>query len=168
MLIGAISDTHIPDLIDGLPPQIEKAFAGVDLILHAGDICAPSVLDELERIAPVLAARGDDDSFAGYEPRVQDEHKLVFEGYRLWLIHVLPGPSIVDTRYGMDPIPYIRGTTDILVFGHLHRPRVDSTDGILLVSPGSATLPDYAPRPGTVALLSITKGKVEASIVQLV
>ncbi|MFQ5827365.1 MAG: metallophosphoesterase family protein [Dehalococcoidia bacterium] len=167
MLIGAISDTHIPDLVQSLPPQIAKAFAHVDLILHAGDICAPSVLDELERLAPVLAARGDDDSFTTYDARVKEEHILTIEGYRLWLTHVMPGPSVVDSRYGLNPVDYFRGATDILVFGHLHRPRVDNSEGVLLVNPGSPTLPDYAPRLGTVALLTITPGKAEATIVQL-
>ena len=61
MRIGLISDTHIPDVARAIPRNVSRAFSGVDLILHAGDIQLASVLDELERIAPVLAARGDDD-----------------------------------------------------------------------------------------------------------
>ena len=62
MRIGLISDTHIPHDAKAIPPQVKEVFRGVDLILHAGDIYLSSVLDELEEIAPVLAARGDDDS----------------------------------------------------------------------------------------------------------
>ncbi len=57
MLIGLISDTHIPWAVKELPPEVGEAFRGVDLILHAGDIYSHAVLDELERIAPVLAAK---------------------------------------------------------------------------------------------------------------
>ena len=57
MRLGLISDTHIPEVTKELPPQIAKALQGVDLILHAGDVYAPFVLDELERIAPVLVAK---------------------------------------------------------------------------------------------------------------
>ncbi len=61
MLIGLTSDTHIPDHAKELPSQLKEAFRGFDLILHAGDIYVVSVLGELERLAPVLAAEGDDD-----------------------------------------------------------------------------------------------------------
>lgn len=167
MLIGLISDTHVPQQVLGLPPQVSKAFAGVDLILHAGDICAPSVLDELAHVAPVLAARGDDDFFTRYDERLKEEHVLLIDGFRLQLTHVLPGPSVVDSRRGLDPIHYIDEATDILVFGHTHNARVDPLKTVLLVNPGSATLPNYVQRPGTVALLTIAPGRAEARIVQL-
>jgi len=58
LLIGLISDTHIDYPSASLPPQVKEAFQGVDLILHAGDIWIPSVLDDLETVAPVMAAWG--------------------------------------------------------------------------------------------------------------
>ena len=61
MLVGLLSDTHIMSPSETLPPQIYSAFNGVDLILHAGDIWIPSVLDELASIAPVKSAWGDGD-----------------------------------------------------------------------------------------------------------
>ena len=61
MRIGLISDTHIPDIEKKIPFEIMHSFRGVDLILHAGDVYSPSVLDDLDCIAPVLVARGDDD-----------------------------------------------------------------------------------------------------------
>ncbi|MFC1991982.1 metallophosphoesterase family protein, partial [Chloroflexota bacterium] len=61
MRIGLLSDTHIPSVEKELPEIITSALRGVDLILHGGDIYTPSVLDDLEHIAPVLAASGDDD-----------------------------------------------------------------------------------------------------------
>ena len=71
-----------------MPAEIAKAFGGVDLILHAGDIYIPSVLDELERIAPVLASGGDDDSGDTLaDGRVDWKHVLKLEGRTLWLVH---------------------------------------------------------------------------------
>ena len=61
MLIGLLSDTHIAFADQPLPTQVKEAFQGVDLILHLGDVWIPAILDELEEVAPVLAARGDDD-----------------------------------------------------------------------------------------------------------
>ncbi len=167
MLIGLISDTHIPQQVVGLPAQVSKAFDGVDLILHAGDICAPSVLDELQQVAPVLAARGDDDFFTRYDKRLTQEHVLMIDGLRLQLTHVLPGPSVANSRRGLNFINYIDEATDILVFGHTHLARVDPLETVLLVNPGSATLPNYIHRPGTVGLLTIASGRAEARIVQL-
>ena len=61
MRIGLITDTHIPEIEEKIPIEIMHSFRGVDLILHAGDAYSPSVLDDLECIAPVLVARGDDE-----------------------------------------------------------------------------------------------------------
>ena len=61
MRIGLISDTHIPEAGKEIWPEIRSAFAGVDLILHGGDITVGRVLDDLETIAPVLAAQGNHD-----------------------------------------------------------------------------------------------------------
>jgi len=75
--VALISDTHLPALIrqlDGLGPEIATVLAGVDLILHAGDVTAPSVLDWLEQFAPVLVARGNNDDFD--HPRIEPGHRL--------------------------------------------------------------------------------------------
>ncbi len=77
MLIGLIADTHIPEVAKELSRELIEALKGVDLILHAGDIYVPSVLDVLESIAPVLAASGDDDYGALLEDkRVKKKHIL--------------------------------------------------------------------------------------------
>ena len=167
MRIGIISDTHIPQQVDSLPPQLNEVFAGVDLILHAGDICAPSVLDELERISPVLAALGDDDHFTVYDARATQDHRLTIGGQRLWLTHNLPRLPRNDWHKGISPLDPYTDTTDIIVFGHTHIPRIDYYKHILLIGPGSATLPSYAPKPGTVAILTILDGRAEANILQL-
>ena len=81
MLIGLVSDTHIPDHAKRLPDELKEAFRGVDLILHGGDIYSVSVLNELETIAPVLAAQGDDDtSFTASDNRVKLKHIIGIDG----------------------------------------------------------------------------------------
>ncbi len=157
MLIGLVSDTHIPDAVLELPPQLKDAFRNVELILHAGDIFLPSVLDELESIAPVLAAEGDSDYFeTRADKRVKKKHTLKIKGATVYLEHDFEW-DLVDH----DQLP------DVIVYGHTHAPMVKSHDGVLLVTPGSPTYPDYKRRLGTVGLLDISSGRAEATIIQL-
>ena len=158
MRIGLISDTHIPDHAEELPEQLKEVFRGVDLILHAGDIYDTSVLDELECLAPVLAAEGDDDPFSTRnDRRVKGKHILSIEGVTIWLIH--------DRPWSWSPDP--KEAPDVIVFGHTHSSTLQEKGDVLLVNPGSATFPHYKSEPGTVALLTVSSGKAEANIVYL-
>jgi len=164
MRIGLISDTHVPNVARKVPDQVEEAFLGVDLILHAGDIYETSVLEYLHNIAPVLAARGDDD-YGISDSRVQNRHTLTFDGITVYLthsadfspIHIIENPG----WHNLNEAP------DVIVYGHTHADSVDTYQGSLLVNPGSATFPYYKCTLGTVALLNINKGNVEATIIQL-
>jgi len=152
-----------------MPAEIAKAFWGVELILHAGDIYIPSVLDELERIAPVLAAGGDDDSGDTLaDERVDWKHVLKLEGQTLWLVHERPYPyrfaSSVTTN---SPWQGELETPNIVVFGHEHRPVVKHYEGTLFVNPGSPTFLNYRQGLGTVGILSIDSGSPQVQIVQL-
>jgi putative phosphoesterase len=168
MLIGLLSDTHIrvPGYRAGLsqlwtntfPPQIKTSFQGVDLILHAGDIYTLPVLDELEQIAPVLVAEGDDDPFEIMnDKRVKGKHIITVEGVTIWLVHEYQSWS----RDSHEKRP------DVIVFGHAHKASLESNEGILRVNPGSPTFPHYKHELGTVGLLTINSGKAEAQIIQL-
>ncbi|MDP2731106.1 MAG: metallophosphoesterase family protein [Dehalococcoidales bacterium] len=157
MRIGLITDTHIPTIEKELPAGVKAAFQGVDLILHAGDIYTISVLDELEKIAPVLAALGDDD-YPGPDDRIKPKHVLKLEGQTLWLTHI---------RYTLLPTPENNNKPDIFVFGHAHRTVVESSDGVLYVNSGSPTFLSYQRGPGTVGLLELNSGKAEARIIHL-
>ncbi|MDP3879135.1 MAG: YfcE family phosphodiesterase [Dehalococcoidales bacterium] len=165
MLIGLISDTHIPDHVRALPPKLEEVFRGVELILHAGDIYLPSVLDELELIAPVLAAEGDDDPFSiKNDPRVKWNQVINIDGVTIRLMHdklwaTVPFPQEASKNENHSP--------QVIVFGHTHSPSLQRKNGLLLVSPGSATFPNYKNELGTVGLLEIDSGKAEARIIQL-
>jgi putative phosphoesterase len=181
MRIGLLSDTHI---LAGkkLPIGITQALYGVDLILHAGDIYTASVLDELQCIAPVIAASGDDDDEDTLlDKRVHHSHLLSLHGFRLLLVHERPSRLRPPWRGGSierydDPITFSKPKIlspkdheqpDIIVFGHEHRIVVQRCDDILLVSPGSPTLLNYRPGPGTVGILEIESGQAQVRILQL-
>jgi len=159
MRIGLISDTHIPNHAKELPDQLKDLFRAVDLILHAGDIYTISVLDELECLAPVLAAEGDDDPLStSTDRRVKVKHILNIDGVTILLTHARPWAWPLDSRE----------TPNIIVCGHTHTATLENLKGdILLVNPGSPTFPRYKLELGTVALLTISSGKAEANIVQL-
>jgi len=170
MRIGLLSDTHIPEVVKELPREVIKAFQGVDLILHAGDIYATSVLDNLECAAPVLAARGDDDHFSTLtDQRVKEKHVLQLEGQTLWLVHERSySPQWWQSRWwesklssGQDVKP------DIVVFGHEHRTIVQRLNDILFVNPGSPTFLHYRRGLGTVAILDIDSDEADINILQL-
>lgn len=165
MRIGLISDTHQPSERRSLWEEVHTAFAGVDLILHGGDIVHPMVLDWLDEIAPTLAARGNND-WGIEDQRIRDVQVLEAGGLRLAMCHDMePEERPVEellARY------WNRERFDIVVTGHTHIERLDYRDGVLQVNSGSATHPHlWSTRLGTVGLLEIDAGRVEARIVRL-
>lgn len=164
LLIGLISDTHIDSPNERLPSQVHGVFRGVDLILHAGDIWIPTVLDELENTAPTLAARGDDDRDIdiGDDHRIKEHQIITFEGYTIYLMHSKP-----HLRKLLTLTQDSASHPDIVVYGHNHRSGIERHNGTLLVNPGSPTVPRYIPRLGTVGLIHIKRGNIDTQIVQL-
>lgn len=167
MLVGLLSDTHITDPREALPPQLIEAFHGVDLILHAGDIYVPSVLDELEQIAPVLAARGDDDFGATLtDRRVKDKHIVTLDGVTVWLIHERPY-SLMSPWWQSQVFAEPNRQPDVIVFGHEHRTDLAQVGDILFVNPGSPTFLNYRYGLGTVGILNIDSGEANVELRQL-
>ena len=165
--IGLISDTHIPADAKILPPHVTEAFSNLDLIIHGGDIYLSSVLDELEKIAPVIAALGNDDGNSMDDHRVKKSHVVRINGLSLGVTHrgYYPGPS----ELSFEQIMFREFTkkVDILVFGDTHLPMVAKKDDVLLVNPGSPTVPRGLYALGSVGILEITDNNIEASIIQL-
>jgi predicted phosphodiesterase len=130
------------------------------------------VLDELERIAPVLAALGDDD-YPGPDTRVKEKHILELDGQRLWLIHEGPYTSISAPslpfwwQNRISPKEDKYGKPDIIICGHEHRTIVERSDGLLRINSGSPTLLNYQRGLGTVGILELKAGKADVRIVQL-
>jgi putative phosphoesterase len=167
VLIGLISDTHVripgynvslSTLISSeLPPQVIEAFKGVDLILHAGDIYSLPVLDDLETIAPVLAAEGDDDPFdTTIDRRVKPTQTITVDGVTIWMSH-----------YGEWTGDSIKKSPEVVVYGHTHHSKLEDYNGMTRINPGSPTFPSYEYVLGTVGFISINSGKVDTRIMQL-
>ncbi|MFH1625165.1 MAG: metallophosphoesterase family protein [Pseudomonadota bacterium] len=169
MRLGLISDTHITTERERIPPQIREIFEGVDLILHAGDIYLLSVLDELEVIAPVLAARGNGDIRLPHDPRLQDNIVLDLFGMRIGVTHGIdyPEPAWRTLEAAMDY--EFRGRVDVLIFGDSHVDLLEVYNDVFLINPGSPNFPRQIQGPGSVVLLEIDSGgKARAEIISLV
>lgn len=145
--IGLISDTH-----NLVRPEALFALAGVDRIIHAGDIASEAVLDQLRRIAPVVAVRGNNDrgSWAG---ALRERETIDLEGARIHVVHDLKQ---------LDADPQSAGYT-VVVSGHSHKPSIRMERGVLFVNPGSAG-PRRFRLPISLALLEIAGGECRARI----
>ena len=167
MRIGVISDTHLPSLIrslDELGPQCADFLATVELILHAGDVVTRGVLDWCEQFAPVVVARGNNDSFD--DPRMEDRQLLQLEGWRIGVTH--------DLRAARAPVGELArqrfdgAELDVMVGGDTHVEHLEHRDGVLLLNPGSPNLPHHKEtRLGTVALLDLAPDRLRAEIIVL-
>jgi hypothetical protein len=124
-------------------PEALRALAGVDRILHAGDVGAPEVLDALATIAPVTAVRGNNDKGAWARGLAETE-RITEAGRALYLIH--------DVKE-LDLDPRAAGIA-VVISGHSHRPVNERRDGVLYVNPGSAG-PRRFKLPITVARLRV-------------
>ena len=152
-IIGLISDTH------GLVrPRVHVALAGVELILHAGDVGGDAVLEELALIAPVLAVYGNTD--APGEPQLSEAIERTIGGVSIHVSHGhevgSPTPARLLARY----------TAQVIVYGHTHRQHVAQVDGRLVVNPGAAGAKRFKLEP-SVARLTIEVGRAEVEIVPL-
>jgi putative phosphoesterase len=181
MKIGLISDTHTPGAALEPPYEVAKAFEGVDLILHAGDIYVASCLDWLEQIAPVLAVEYRGPNPLNDDPRVVEQRITEQEGYTIGVVHdfMIPGvkaeifPGVIDREFPLDAslpdaVQKVFGThLDVVVFGHTHTAIVEDHQGILFVNPGSPSLPNQMRRLGSVGILELTPEGRCAQIIKL-
>ena len=160
MLIGLISDTHIPDRARILPQNVIDAFSNVDLIFHAGDLTSPKVIEELEEIAPVIAVQGNMDRANGILLPIAKT--IEAEDLRIGLVHgeVYPRADSQQLLYLAKELD-----VDILVTGHSHQPKIEQTDGVLLLNPGSPVVPRLADR--TVMILEINNKAVDVEIIKI-
>lgn len=120
--IGLVSDTH-----NLVRPEAIRALQGCARIVHAGDICTQHVLDELKRIAPVDAVRGNND-FGHWAAKLPETHLVRIEGIPILMVHDL-------STLAVDPVAM---GARVVVSGHSHRPRIVHRDGVTYVNPGSA------------------------------
>jgi putative phosphoesterase len=151
MRIGVVSDTH-----GLLRPEVAPALAGVDRILHLGDVGKASILKELEKIAPVTAIRGNVDREGACGKLPETEVVLVGDRY-LYMLHDLK-------TLHLDPAA---GRFAAVLYGHTHVPNFFRKKGVLYFNPGSCG-PRRFELPVTVGLLTMNgEGEIEAEVVSL-
>ena len=165
--VALIADTHLPSLIrelDELGSGPRELLATADLILHGGDVTAPSVLDWCEAFAPVLVAKGNNDIFE--HPSLAERHLLDLEGWRLGMTHELRPESRPISVLLQDGLGGER--VDVLVAGDTHVERLEFREDVLFVNPGSPTLPHHKEyRLGTAAVLDIERDRIRAEVIVL-
>ena len=152
MRVGLISDTH-----SLLRPEALAALHGVELVLHAGDVGSYSVLRELGGIAPVHAVYGNtDDPILGLPPQLE----LTLAGLRVHVSHGhelgSPTPAVLVRAYA----------ADVIVYGHTHRPLIETRGRTLVVNPGGAGPRRFNLKP-SVAVLTIEGARASAELIEL-
>ncbi len=148
--IGVISDTH-----GLLREQAVSRLQGCDMILHAGDIGSPSVLEELRRIAEVVAVRGNVDTGA-WAGELEEVEYVNVEDRELCILHNID-------RLDLDPAA---AGIDVVVYGHSHKPVAEWKAGVLYLNPGSAG-PRRFHLPVSMAVLRVGAEGVSAELIEL-
>ena len=146
--VGVVADTHCPEFIDRLPDRLFDVLDGVDLLLHAGDINSEDTLATLGRLARVEAVRGDHDRLMGDLPVSRE---VIVEGKRIVVVHGersawVEEPNTLLWTLSLGYFQPHRGLpsklrrrfphADAIVYGHTHRARAETIDGVLLFNPG--------------------------------
>ena len=153
VVVGLISDTH-----GLLRPSVHEALKGVSIILHAGDVGGPEILEELRIIAPVYAVFGNTDPVG--DPNLPQEVVVPVAGIDVHVSHGhelgSPTPEKLLSTYSQQ----------VLVYGHTHKQLVTRADDRLVVNPGAAGPRRFDLSP-SVARLTVTGQKTEVEIVPL-
>ena len=150
MKVGIISDTH-----GLLRPEAQEALAGVDVIVHAGDVGRPEILTELKKIAPVFAVRGNVDR-GDWAAELPLTTVIELDGASFYIVHDL---------HELDLKPEA-AKFDFVISGHTHQPEQSENHGVMYLNPGSAG-PRRFHLPVTLALLDLAKKPWKVKIVDL-
>lgn len=148
--IGLISDTH-----GLLRPEALAALKSSELIVHAGDIGKLEVLEMLNRVAPVLAIRGNNDRYA-WAKGIPDVLNLQVNGVKLQVLHNVHEIAADPRACGIDAV----------ISGHSHKPGVSKRDEVLYVNPGSAG-PRRFKLPIAVGTIYVGGNKLRGTIIEL-
>ncbi len=150
MVLGVISDTH-----GLLRPEAVEALRGSAMILHAGDVGDPDILEKLRELAPLQAVRGNVDrqKWARALPTAQ---VVEAGGISLYMLHILEDLDLKPEAAGFR----------VVVYGHSHQPKMEEKNGVLYFNPGSAG-PRRFKLPVSVGKLFIEDGRVRGEIIEL-
>lgn len=148
MKIGLISDTH-----GRLDPEVPALFAGVDHILHAGDVGIMRVIFDLEQVAPVTAVLGNVDSGL----HLRETEVVMVSQWKFLVQHIIDPRALGESLQRR----VAREQPHVVVFGHTHQPFCETVEGRLFINPGSAGRPRFH-LPRSVALLHCDERGVRA------
>ncbi len=160
MLIGLISDTHIPERSDKIPEKVFEVFKDVEMILHAGDLVSKDVIQELENLAPTICVQGNMDRMYGLKLPKREIIKI--DNVTIGLDHgeVYPRGDTQQLKYiGMEM------GVDVLVTGHTHTPFIKELDKMVLLNPGSPTVPRLS--DPSVMLVDVDYNDLDARIIKI-
>ena len=157
MRVVAVSDTHAPRFWKSCPAAVAERLAGADLILHAGDVCVPEVLDELSAFAPVRVVLGNNDGPEVAAWGAPETLELDLDGLRVGMIHDA-GPK--DGRLARLHRRF--PTAELVIFGHSHIPLDAADDRLRILNPGSPTDKRRQPHR-TLAELTVTDGRLASA-----
>lgn len=155
MRVVVLSDTHAPRFWKRCPPAVTAQLRAAELILHAGDVCVPAVLDELAAFAPVRVVLGNNDGPDVAAWGAPETVEFDIDGLAVAMIH--------DSGPRTGRLPRLRKrfpTAGLVVFGHSHIPWDESGGGLRILNPGSPTDKRRQPH-GTLSVLDITAGHIE-------
>jgi uncharacterized protein len=150
MIVGVISDTH-----GLLRREVLDVLRGVDRILHAGDIGAPGIVEDLARIAPVTAIRGniDVEPWASHLPETE---LIELDEFSIYMLHDLGKLDLKPEAAGIR----------VVIYGHSHHPKIDQRNGVLYFNPGSAG-PRRFSLPVSLGKLVLVGKKTQAELIEL-
>ncbi len=157
VLIGVISDTHIPARAKKIPSKVIELFEDVDIILHAGDLVSMNVISELEKIAKVYVVRGNMDNIRELPKQLIIEAEQI----RIGLTHGDGAPRGLGEKL-LSNFENI----DCLVYGHSHKADNRRYEGVLLFNPGSPTDNYFAPYR-SVGFLYVDDKKIKGEIIKI-
>jgi putative phosphoesterase len=160
--VAVLSDTHAPRRWKSCPPAVAARLAGVDAILHAGDVCTAGVLEELSQWAPVHAVLGNNDGPDVAAWGAPEVLRLTLDGLAVAMVHD-SGPATGRARRLRREFP----DDGLVVFGHSHIPWNETLEGQCAFNPGSPT--DRRRQPhGTMGELVIERGRLlSAHLIQV-
>ena len=147
LIVGIISDTH-----SLLRPQALDALRGCDLIIHAGDVGKGEILEALRALAPTFAVRGNIDT-AGAAAQLPASELVEVGSLLFYVLHEIAELDLDPPTAGFAAV----------VYGHSHKPSIETRDGVLYLNPGSAG-PRRFKLPVTVGRLHLSSGSLRAEL----
>ena len=172
ILIGLLSDTHIPQRTGNLPDVVLDDFKkrNVDYVFHMGDFTTFGVYEKLLEIFgsdKVVAVRGNMDVDSNLKQTLPEKLEFKIYNFKVLMLHGMGGPNIIIKRL-IKKLDLLNSDYDIVIFGHTHRPVNEKKDGILFFNPGTTTpIDNKFTVISSYGYLRISKEKIEPEIIYL-